>query len=163
MSKVGRPSASIVDLYNSYVEQYVKSQNYVSKRGGHTPYDMATFEDFSIDFRYEYADLRNEGYKFNSKQVAERMARNDAYGHSIEQANAWSNAIAKKQLETGNITQDNLNEYQRKIRNDIRLGKKTQATEEFWNSVRDRRAELKSQQKDSNNISLIISQEFFGS
>lgn len=134
--------------YRQYLKQYEKTKKYVTSRGGKVrDIKPSSRSDFKIDF----ISSVNEHQKLSATRIAQNLAKQELYETSWEQATKFAKAHVKKFGGTVNF-----NLIQR-----YRMG--AVRGQNIWNSIAERRKELRTDGLSSYSANLIIGQEFFGS
>lgn len=134
--------------YKEYRDQYARSTKYIKSRKGITRgLPELSRKEFEMDFKSAARDKDN--LKKSGTQIAKSMAKQEVFGLSFKQARAASEAHIEKF--GGTLTTEFINEY------------RLQKVKDIFPLISARGKELKKLGKASDEIALIIGQEFFGS
>ena len=131
-------------LYEDYMTQYNKS----AAKAGAAAELPQTIDEFKMNFvsiKNEIRDTRS--HRLSGKQIAQKIAREDVYEKSMEQAK-----VVKEALERMNFKSPSL--YA------IRAGK---VPEEFWDLVREEKRAALQRGMTNRQANIYISQYIFGS
>lgn len=163
MSRQKYKKYSMEELYEVYVNQYAKSEGVQNRYGMEARHSMASFNDFVAEFEGQKKNYKELGKNFSVKQVAQMMAKDDVSHVTIAESEAQGFAISLQMYRKDKITGHEIHPTAKKIARELRIGKRTSASDEFWNAVSLRYKELKEKGNTGKDAKKIISQEFFGS
>lgn len=134
--------------YKDYLKKFKNVSKFITRKGG-TPRSTKPMSrrEFGMDFISMTYDYPNT----NGKKIAETMAQQELYSKSYAQ----SKKIAEAEFKMTGQKPKNVMEVILQYRMDTR--------QSVWSNIRSTRALMKKQGFTNESITLLISQEFFGS
>lgn len=132
--------------YREYARQFEKSVKYIKSRKGST----RGLKPLSRrDFQYDFISQTYDNPNLSGAQIARKMAKQEVFPQSWKQAEKHAEAHVAKfggKVDIGLITKYRI-----------------QSEDRIFELQEERRVELKQKGFSSNEIALLISQEFYGS
>lgn len=135
------------ELYESYKNQYLKSEKYIFKRYKTRPVDEMMSElEFKVNFKHALANNKKVGKSISLKRLATDLATKDVYKFSSADARKIYDTIRKSGIDDS-----------------ITLGEIRVGTENLWSLTKDVYEKQKIAGMSSTEASIYISKYIFGS